>query len=103
MNGNFNTMLSRKHSGETVDARGWLIWDADDVSAEITVTIAQNGMTVAAPPFQRTPEDDDWRVDVDAISAQFLRGSASGSATATVTTVNGPEQYYWESPPLTLH
>jgi hypothetical protein len=105
MNGNFNPMLNLKGSG-TVDARGWLIWDADDESAKITVTVTQNGTTGTAKEFTCTPKDDTWKVDVTA-SGKYAYGSANGKAEAIVTKKpsSGPAyayEYYWESPPLQL-
>jgi hypothetical protein len=104
MNGNFNPMLNLKGSG-AVDARGWLIWGADDASAKITVTVTQNGSTGTGKEFTRTPKDGDWKVDVNAIGGKFVYGSAHGTAEAIVTKKPGtgdPYEYYWESPPLEL-
>ena len=110
MHGNFNPMLNLK-GNDNVDARGWLIWDDDDESAEITVKISQNGVTHTADPITRVnhthPRDpeDTWKVDVPANGTPFLLGSASGSAKAVVTTKSGAPKtydYYWASPPLTL-
>jgi hypothetical protein len=106
MNGNFNTMLNVKKSKTMVDARGWLIWDPNDVSADITVTVTQNGVTGTGATFTCTPKDDTWKVDVLAAGGKtYAYGSANGKAEAIVKTKGGPaggDEYYWESPPLQL-
>jgi hypothetical protein len=104
MHGNFNTMLNRKQHDSTVDARGWLIWEADDVSASITVTVIQNTITAAGEPIECSPDDETWKVDVASGNGAFMQGSASGNARAIVTKTDGAKvEQYWESPPLSLH
>ena len=103
MNGNFNPMLNLKESKTTVDARGWLLWDDDDVSAKIKVTVTQNGVTGTAN-VDCKKGDDTWQVDVPAPrGTSFVRGSATGTADATVTTTSNPEPLWWQSPPLQLN
>jgi hypothetical protein len=105
MNGNFDRRQGLKQDDRTVDARGWLEWDDDDVSAEITITIRQGDGCEAQAPFISEPPSDTWQVDVTRGSEPWwTRGPASGTASAVVTKQDGStENVDWESPPLTLH
>jgi hypothetical protein len=106
MNGNFDERQGLKHDDRTVDTRGWLEWDADDLSAEITITLRQGDDCEAhAPAFTCQPPSDTWQVDVTRGSEPWwTRGSASGTAKAVVRKQDGStEQVDWDSPPLTLH
>jgi hypothetical protein len=111
MNGNFNHVLNLKGNNE-VDARGWLIWDPDDESAEITVTVTQNGSEgTEVITCTRKHDDDDpndtWKAPVSADNGgKFVYGSANGEAEAIVTKRRGtgdPYEYYWvATPPVQL-
>jgi hypothetical protein len=105
MNGNFDPTQNLRNSDQTVDARGWLSWDATDASAEITISVVQNGYTCpAAQPITCTPRDSTWRVDVTRPAPPWQRGGAAGTAAATVTRRDGSTyDVPWDSPPLTLH
>jgi hypothetical protein len=104
MNGNFDERQNLKDNDQTVDARGWLTWDPDDKSAEITITVSQNGTECPAPPITCTPSDSTWRVPVTrAAPPPWSKGAASGTATAKVTRQDGSTyDVPWNSPPLTL-
>src|SRR3954452_17140799 len=104
MNGNFDPTQNLKNNDQTVDTRGWLSWDATDASAQITISVTQNGYTCPGQPITCTPHDTTWRVELSRAPAQWQKGGASGTAAATVTrrdgsTYNAP----WTSPPLTLN
>jgi hypothetical protein len=104
MNGNFDPTQGLKNGDQTVDARGWLTWDPTDQSAEITISVTQNGYTCPAPPITCTRDDTQWRVDVTRPAPPWQRGTASGGATGTVTRKDGttypvPE---WTAPSITL-
>jgi hypothetical protein len=104
MNGNFDERQNLKNSDQTVDTRGWLTWDADDVSAEITITVIQDGYECVGPPISCSPPEEKWRVDVTRHEPPpWARGAASGRASAVVKKQDGrTEDQPWDSPPLTL-
>jgi hypothetical protein len=104
MNGNFDEQQNLKNSDQTVDARGWLTWDADDESAQITITVTQDGYACPAPPITCRPSDATWRVPVTRDSPPpWSKGTATGTAAATVTRQDGTTyDVPWDSPPLTL-
>ena len=103
MNGNFDATQKLKNSDQTVDARGWLSWDPTDASAQLTISVSQNGYTCPGPPITCTPDDDTWRVELSRAPTKWQKGGATGAAGATVTrrdgtTYNAP----WDAPSITL-
>ena len=102
--GNFNEEQNLKDSDETVDTRGWLRWDADDASAELTITVTQDGYDCVGPPITCRPSDDKWRVEVTRPAPPpWSKGGASGRAAGVVTKNDGSTyDVNWDSPPLRL-
>jgi hypothetical protein len=105
MNGNFDERQRLQDGDQTVDARGWLTWDPDDASAQITITVIQDGYECPGPPITCAPPSETWRVPVTRPAPPpWRRGTASGRAEAVVTKQDGSTQDVpWSSPPLTLH
>ena len=106
MNGNFDPTQGLKNNDQTVDARGWLEWAPDDESAEITITVSQNGYICPGPPITCTAPGKAWQVDVTRDAPPpWQRGDASGSAAGTVTRRDGTiyDVPPWTAPNIRLH
>jgi hypothetical protein len=105
MNGNFNPDQNLKNGDMTVDARGWLRWGPLDKSAEIAITVTQDGSPCSGPVMTCEAPSDKWQRDVTRAAPppwSKARG-ASGQARAVVTKQDGTTYVsWWDSPPLTL-
>jgi hypothetical protein len=103
--GNFNEHQNLKNGDMTVDVRGWLRWDPEDLSAELTITIVQDGTECTAPPFTVKPPADTWRVEATRPAPPpWQRGAAAGRAKGVVTRKDGTTyEVDWDSPPLTFN
>jgi len=102
MNGNF-TRANRRHSGHALDVEGWLVWEDGDTEATLTITITQGSVTATAAPVTVTPDDDTWRVEVNANGSEFVQGVAAGLAGATGQTSGTSSVQSWISGPLQVH
>jgi hypothetical protein len=106
MYGNFNR-LNRQNGGQQLDVEGWLVWEGDDVSAELTITVTQaattGSHTVTVTRDSSDPtKPDRWDATVAANgSGPWLKGSAAGLAGAqTSRAAGGPVPSSWNSGPL---
>lgn len=103
--GNFDEKQHLKDHDETVDTRGWLQWDPDDVSAELTITVTQGDYDCVGPPVTCLPTEDKWRVELTRPAPPpWSKGAASGTAAGVVTKTDGSTYTIdWDSPPLNLN
>jgi hypothetical protein len=99
MNGNF-TRINLQDGGRRLMVEGWLVWDAGDNGATLTITVTQGSLTVTADPVQVAVGDDKWEAPIDLNGTQFVKGTAAGIAGATVQSDSGSSSQSWSSSPL---
>jgi hypothetical protein len=106
MYGNF-TKLNRQNGGQQLDVEGWLVWEGDDVSTDLTITVAQGATTgshtvTVARDTHDPSKPDRWNATVAANgSGPWVKGSAAGLAGAQTTRASGaPVPSSWSSGPL---
>jgi hypothetical protein len=100
MRSNIDTHLDLRHSGSTVSAHGPISdWEADELSAAITITITQNGVSATGTKSYAKPSSR-WDMSLVASNGgEFDDGAASGTAAAIVTlNGGGTENYDWSNP-----
>jgi hypothetical protein len=93
MNGNIDDQLGLKQGDFTVDARGWMQFNAGEVSADYAVTAIQGNVSgtgyknyVASKVGQKM----EWKVDVTCTAGtKFNRTTAHVTVTANVKRSDG--------------
>jgi len=106
MYGNFSR-LNRQNGGQQLDVEGWLVWEGDDMSTDLTITVTQGAntgshtVTVTRDSHDPT-QPDRWEATVAANgSGSWVKGRAAGLAGATTTRGSGgPVPSSWNSGPL---
>ena len=97
MHSNISSPLELSHSGTTIAAHGPILdWEDDEVSAAITITIAQNGVSATKTQTYAKPASS-WQMTLVASDdAEFDDGSADGTGDAVVNlSGGGTEPYHW--------
>jgi hypothetical protein len=101
--GNVDNPLGRSNSGHTVQAEGWMQWDAGESSAVFTVGITQ-GVVAGTGSATYQPNDTSWDINVTAgNNGSFQYGPASASVTAVVSNGSGPPTTVNWTTPVQLH
>jgi hypothetical protein len=96
MFGNFNE-ANRQNGGQTLDVRGWLVWEATDppnASAQLTITVNQNGASGTKTVTVTRPATTWQAVPVNSNGQPFVQGRGIGTA----ATPNGG----WTANPLNI-
>jgi hypothetical protein len=100
MRSNIDTHLDLRHSGSTVSAHGPISdWEADELSAAITITITQNGVSATGTKTYAKPTSR-WDMSLVASNGgEFDDGRADGTGSAVVNlSGGGTEDYDWDEP-----
>ena len=103
--GNFNPTQNLKDGDKTVDTRGWLVWEPGDASADLTITVSQDGYDCTGPvTCSPPPTNGTWKVDVKRPDgSKWAKSAATGTASAVVKRDDGSiYSVAWNSPPLSL-
>jgi hypothetical protein len=100
MHSNIASPLELSHSGTTIAAHGPITgWENDEVSAAITVTISQNGVSATKTKTVRKGASSWGMTLVAPDGGEFDDGAASGTASALINlSGGGTEQYDWSNP-----
>src|SRR3954453_8455158 len=97
MHSNIASPLELSHSGTTIAAHGPICdWEDDEVSADITITIKQNGVSARKTQTYSNPASC-WQMTLVASSGrEFDDGRADGTGDAVVKlSGGGTEPYHW--------
>jgi hypothetical protein len=98
MHGNVNNPLKLSNGDKTVDAKGWMQWDAGETSAVFTVAIAQPPVSGGGADTY-TPPQTTWDIDVDSAGGdKFQKGPATASVTAVVSKPDSTTTIHWTAP-----
>jgi hypothetical protein len=95
MLGQINDTARLHGDGKTLQATGWLEFDADEKSTVVLVTVTQGGSTVTGPSGNTPSIKKAWAAEVDG-NDTFHLGPAHAEATATVYLLNGTQEQYPE-------
>jgi hypothetical protein len=100
MHSKISSPLELSHSGTEIAAHGPVTgWEVDEVSADITVTIAQNGVS-ATKTTTVLRGASSWGMALVADNREgFTHGQADGTAAAAISlSGGGTEGYDWSNP-----
>jgi hypothetical protein len=95
MHGQINDTARLHGDGKTLQATGWLEFDADEKSTVVLVTVTQEGSTVTGPSGNTPSIKKTWAAEVDGDDT-FRPGPARAEATATVYLRDGTHEQYPE-------
>jgi hypothetical protein len=101
--GNFDNALNLMNGGQKIDAHGPMGWDPGDVSATVTFTITQGGVS-GSRTASYSPGDSSWHLTITAAGGgHFHSGTATASGTSVVTLSGGGTTTYSWTQSVTLN